>query len=123
MADGDWSNIPRLVLSLEFEPLPIEIITITAWPFVTTIIPFEIFTNGVEIVRDAYPYVTEIVIIDTFLHPPLSLSQGSYIGGNANTTTIPLETQPLPELNAIISAASIQIIPLGCLDLPVEFWG
>ena len=115
MSNADWSNIPRLVLSLEFEPLPIEIITIVAWPFVTTIIPLEIFTNGVDIVRDAYPYV---------LHPPLSLSQGSYIGGNANTTTIPLETQPLPELTAIISATSIQIVPLGTnIIFPAEFWG
>lgn len=120
MSDGDWSNIPRLVIASEFEDaLPIASITIPAWPIVTTIIPLVILNNGVDIVRDAYPYVTNTYILESFGESNIP---GAYIGDEFIIRQ--LETQPLPEVTAITSASSIQIVPLGTkIDFPTEFWG
>jgi hypothetical protein len=121
MADGDWSDIPREVIALEFddEP-PVESIIISAWPYVTVVMTLGGVFDIEEISANAYPYVTEVYTMSfdgEFLGTP------NYMGEENGFLTIPLEFQPLPPLTSSISGTGIQIIPLGCLEEPSEFWG
>ena len=123
MADVDWSNIPRLTLTLDPLGQSDQSDTVT-WDW-TTIDKMTVTIDPLGQVDTAtsndYSYVTLIVSLD-----PLAMLESGTPGypGLANGFgIIPLEFQPLPIPTAIQSSASVIIIPLGCLDLPVEYWG
>lgn len=119
VTDLAWNDFPREVVELEFEPLPIESFLIPAWPFITEVIILEPEFVDELIARDSYPYVTDVIVLEEYDE----ISIGAvYIDAGNPSIVIDLEFQPLPELTAIVGAG-FNIIPLGCLDLPVEYWG
>jgi len=115
ITDLAWGDFPRQVVSLEFEPLPEEFITIAAWPFVTEVIPFNDEFIDEIIGANSYPYVTNVTVLEEYLEQVGTIIQNP-------TLVIDLEFQPLPQLNAIVGT-DFNIIPLGCLDPPAEYWG
>lgn len=119
VTDLAWNDVPSLVIPLEFEPLPIETITIPAWPFITQVMPYPVEFADVLVVRDAYPYVTIDYALSDF---NIEIIDIEYIDAGNPIIVLDLEFQPLPELTAIIGT-DFNIIPLECLEPPPEYWG
>ena len=121
MADIDWSNIPREVVALDTLG-QVDTTNTTDWDWyrdkqIEVLDPL----GQVDILPNAYPYVTTIVPYQDL--DILESGTPGYPGLALGTEIVPLEFQPLPELNAITSFSSIQIVLLEGSDVPIEYWG
>ena len=115
VTDIVWGDFPREIVLLDFEPLPIETITIPAWPFITDVIVLDDLFVDALIGANDYPYVTEAYVLEEYDELVGIIIQNP-------TLIVDLEFQPLPQLNAIVGT-DFNLIPLGCLDPPAEYWG